>query len=71
MGGEVGHLFKAACVKVEEEEDAHLYRARGWSRELWIRWTGMRAVLPPPEATKDVKTAMSAVQAEESAPKHR
>jgi hypothetical protein len=71
VGGSVGDLFKAACTKVEDEEDEHLYHSRGWGRELWIQWLGMQSVLPPPEETKDVKTALAAARAEKSAPKHR
>ena len=33
------------------------------SRELWIESLGMRAVLPPPEEEKEVKTAIGAARA--------
>ena len=51
---------------VEEEEDEHLYHTMGWSRELWMDYLGMPAVLPPPEETKDVKTAIGAARAKQS-----
>jgi hypothetical protein len=35
----------------------------GWTRELWIEALGMPAVLPPPEETKEVKTAIGAARA--------
>jgi hypothetical protein len=69
--GSVGKLFKAACKKVEDEEDEHLYHSKGWCRELWIQWLGLKAVLPPPEEVKDVKTAIGASRAEQSAPQKR
>jgi hypothetical protein len=33
------------CVQNEELQ-------KGWCRELWIRWLGMKAALPPPEEQK-------------------
>jgi hypothetical protein len=61
--GEEGKAFRDAYEKVEDEEDEHLYHTRGWSRELWIDALGMRAVLPPPEEEKKVKTAIGAERA--------
>jgi rubrerythrin len=55
--------LKAAYEEVEEQEDEHLYHTTGWGRELWIQALGMRAVLPPPEEQKDVKTAIGAARA--------
>jgi rubrerythrin len=55
-----------AFEEVEEEEDEHLYHSKGWCRELWIESLGMRAVLPPPEERKDVKTAIGAARAEQA-----
>jgi hypothetical protein len=40
--------------------------SKGWSRELWIASLGMKAVLPPPEEKKDVKTAIGAARAQQS-----
>lgn len=56
-------ILKAAYDQVEPEEDEHLYHTQGWTRELWIEVLGMPAVLPPPEETKDVETAIEAAQA--------
>ena len=56
----------AACEEVEPEEDEHIYHSKGWCRELWIASLGMKAVLPPPEEQKDVKTAIGASRAEQS-----
>jgi rubrerythrin len=61
--GETAKALKAAHDKVEEEEDEHLYHTTGWARELWIESLGMKAVLPPPEEEKDVKTAIGAARA--------
>jgi rubrerythrin len=58
-----GSILKEAHKQVEEEEDEHLYHTTGWSRELWIKALGMRAVLPPPEEEKEVKTAIGAARA--------
>ena len=58
--------LKAACEEVEDEEDEHIYHTKGWCRELWISSLGLKAVLPPPEEQKDVKTAIEAAQTEKS-----
>jgi ferritin-like metal-binding protein YciE len=63
--------LKEACDTIEEQEDEHLYHSRGWCRELWIQSLGMHAVLPPPEETKHVKTAIGAARAEKLADAHR
>jgi rubrerythrin len=62
---------REAYEAVEDEEDEHLYHTKGWCRELWIESLGMKAILPPPEEEKDVKTAIGAARAEQSAPKSR
>lgn len=64
--GELAKTLKEAHEQVEDEEDEHLYHTRGWSRELWIDSLGMKAVLPPPEEEKDVKTAIGAARAEKA-----
>jgi hypothetical protein len=64
--GEVAAALKAAYDEVEDEEDEHLYHTQGWARELWLKSLGLRAVLPPPEEKKDVKTASEAEKARES-----
>ena len=61
--GATGKAFKAAHDEVENEEDEHLYHTSGWSRELWIDFLGMPAVLPPPEEEKSVKSAIGAARA--------
>jgi rubrerythrin len=62
--GEEAQALKEACKEVEKQEDEHLYHSQGWCRELWISSLGMRAVLPPPEEVKDVKTAIGAARAQ-------
>jgi rubrerythrin len=64
LKGEKAKAVKAAYEEVEDEEDEHLYHTAGWTRELWIESLGMRAVLPPPEEVKDVKTAIGAARAQ-------
>jgi hypothetical protein len=61
--GDAAKALKAAHQEVEDEEDQHLYHTTGWTRELWIESLGMKAVLPPPEEVKDVKTAIGAARA--------
>lgn len=61
--GETAKTLKNAHKEVEEQEDEHLYHTQGWSRELWIEALGMKAVLPPPEEEKNVKTAIGAARA--------
>lgn len=62
--GDVAKALKAAHEDVEDEEDEHLYHTQGWARELWIKSLGMKAVLPPPEEEKKVKTAIGAARAQ-------
>jgi rubrerythrin len=62
---DVAEVLQAAYEQVEEEEDEHVYHTKGWTRELWIESLGMKAVLPPPEEVKDVKTAIGAARAEQ------
>ena len=63
LTGDTAKILKEAHEEVEEEEDEHLYHTMGWARELWIESLGMKAVLPPPEEEKDVKTAIGAARA--------
>ena len=63
MKGEQAKALREAHEEVEEEEDEHVYHTKGWSRELWIEALGMKAVLPPPEEEKEVKTAIGAERA--------
>jgi rubrerythrin len=65
LKGEEARALKGALKEVEEQEDEHLYHTTGWCRELWINTLGMRAVLPPPEERKDVKTEIGAARAKQ------
>ncbi len=58
--------LQTAVDEVEDEEDEHLYHSKGWCRELWMKSLGLRAVLPPPEERKHVKTAIGAARAEKA-----
>lgn len=60
--GEVAAALQAAYDEVEDQEDEHLYHTKGWCRELWLKSLGLKAVLPPPEEEKDVKTAVEAAE---------
>ena len=71
LGGAKGKALKAAYEEIEDQEDEHLYHSKGWCRELWIESLGMKAVLPPPEEQKDVKTAIEAARAEQASEKRR
>ncbi|MBX3501379.1 MAG: demethoxyubiquinone hydroxylase family protein [Alphaproteobacteria bacterium] len=61
--GEEKKAIMAAIEAAEDEEDEHIYHSKGWCRELAIAALGMKAVLPPPEEQKDVKTAIGAARA--------
>ncbi len=63
--GADGKALKEAYSEVEDQEDEHLYHSRGWTRELWMESLGLKAVLPPPEERKHVKTAIGAARAEQ------
>ena len=63
---DVAKVLKAAHEEVEDEEDEHVYHTQGWARELWIQSLGMKAVLPPPEEEKKVKTAIGAARAKQA-----
>jgi rubrerythrin len=64
--GEMAEALRAAHAEVEDQEDEHLYHAKGWARELWIESLGMAPVLPPPEERRHVKSAMGAAKAAQS-----
>lgn len=64
--GDLKKVLMEAIDQVEDQEDEHLYHSKGWCRELWIASLGMKAVLPPPEEKKDVKTAIGASRAEQA-----
>lgn len=61
-----GLTLRDAYGEIEDEEDEHLYRTKGWCRELWLSSLGIKATLPPPEEKRDVKTAVEAAKAKES-----
>ena len=66
LEGAEAKALKQAYEELEDQEDVHLYHTKGWCRDLWIESLGMAAVLPPPEETKQVKTAIGAAKAEQS-----
>lgn len=71
LKGEEGKALMEAYEEVEDQEDEHLYHTRGWARELWIDALGMKAVLPPPEEKKHVKSAIGAARAEQASSRNR
>lgn len=71
LKGDQARALKAAYEEIEEQEDEHLYHSKGWCRELWIESLGMKAMLPPPEERKHVKTAIGAARAEQASEKRR
>ena len=66
LGGAEGKALLGAYQEVEDQEDEHYYHTKGWTRELWMEALGLKAVLPPPEEKKHVKTAMEAAKAQQS-----
>jgi rubrerythrin len=66
MTGAEAKAMKEAYQEVEDEEDEHLYHSKGWLRELSLKGLGLKAVLPPPEEKKKVKSAMGQARAEQS-----
>ena len=71
MSGAEGKALKEAYQEIEDQEDEHLYHTKGWCRELWLQSLGLKAVLPPPEEKKHVKTAIGAARAEQERNKMR
>ena len=71
MSGDKASILKDAYDTIEDQEDEHLYHTKGWCRELWIQSLGLKAVLPPPEERKHVKTAIGAARAEQAADRAR
>jgi len=63
--------LEEACELVEEQEDEHFYHSRGYCRELWLDSLGLPAVLPPPEETQHVRSAISAAQAQQQSERNR
>jgi len=71
LRGDAARAVKEAHEQIEEQEDEHLYHSQGWCRELWIQSLGMKAVLPPPEERKHVKTAIGAARAQQASERNR
>jgi len=71
LKGDSAKVVREAHETVEEQEDEHLYHSQGWCRELWIHSLGMKAVLPPPEERKHVKTAIGASRAQLASERNR
>jgi rubrerythrin len=71
LTGAQREVLEGACEEVEEQEDEHLYHTKGWARELWLESLGLKAVLPPPEEQKDVKTAIGAARAQKESERTR
>ena len=71
LKGESAKVVGEAYEEVEVQEDEHLYHSQGWFRELWIQSLGMKAVLPPPEERKHVKTAIGASRAQQASERNR
>jgi rubrerythrin len=71
LTGSQADALKSASDTVEDQEDEHLYHTKGWCRELWLESLGLKAVLPPPEERRNVKTAIGAARAEQAAEKGR
>ena len=63
--------LEEACEIVENQEDEHLYHSKGYCRELWLDALGLPAVLPPPEETQHVRSAISAAQAQQQSERNR
>lgn len=66
LKGEEAKALKEAFEEIEEQEDEHLYHSRGWCRELWLQSLGIKAMLPPPEEKRHVKTAIAAARTEKA-----
>jgi rubrerythrin len=66
MTGAEAKAMKQAYQEVEDQEDEHYYHSKGWLRELSMQALGMKAVLPPPEDKKHVKTAIGQARAEQT-----
>jgi rubrerythrin len=71
MTGAEAKALKQAYQEVEDQEDEHYYHSKGWMRELSMQALGLKAVLPPPEEKKHVKTAIGAAKAEQARSKMR
>jgi rubrerythrin len=71
LHGAQKQALEEACEIVEEQEDEHLYHSRGYCRELWLDSLGLPSMLPPPEETQHVRSAISAAQAQQQSERNR
>ena len=71
MTGAEGKALKEAYAEIEDQEDEHLYHSKGWMRELALESLGLKAVLPPPEERKEVRSAIGAARAKAERTKMR
>jgi rubrerythrin len=71
LTGEQRDALEEACEEVEEQEDEHLYHTKGWARELWLQSLRLKAVLPPPEEQRDVRSAIGAARAQNESEQSR
>jgi rubrerythrin len=69
--GPEAKALKEAYAEVEDQEDEHFYHSKGWLRELSLQALGLKAILPPLEEKKDVKSAMGAAKAEQESKRMR
>jgi hypothetical protein len=60
LTGRAAEALRSACDALDGQEDELHSHTKGWCRELWIRSLGLKAVLPPPEERRYVKSAMAA-----------
>ncbi len=63
LKGEEARALSRAYEQVGGEEQEHLRRTRGWTRELWLESLGVPSVVPPPEQGEgeDVRAARARV----------
>jgi hypothetical protein len=66
LNGDRKRILQQAYDEVEDEEDEHVYHSKGWCRELWLESLGLAAVLPPPEETQHVTSAIAAAEVEKA-----
>lgn len=71
LEGAEAKALKQAYQEVEGQEDEHFYHTKGWMRELSLEALGLKAVLPPPEEKKKVKSAMDQAKVEQARRKSR
>ena len=69
--GRQQEVLQAAYEQIEDQEDEHLYHTKGWCRELWLSSLDLPAVLPPPEETEHVTTALEAAEVEKESLRSR